>query len=107
MNSRIQQRLREHMDALFLTIGGILIPLGFYLKIEQSQLDGVGTAAVLAGLVAWLAAYYFVNDKRKKEQRERVEQRADLHKLFTDTHQLLSDIHQELKRLNESKNGQT
>jgi len=90
------------MDAFLLTIGGILIPVGFYLKIELPQTE-LGTVLVLVGLAAWLAAYYFVKDRMKKEQKERVEQRADLHKLFTDTHQLLSGIHQELQKLNQNR----
>ena len=39
---KIIGRMRQHMDAIFLTMGGILIPLGFYLKIEYPQADDAG-----------------------------------------------------------------
>ena len=84
------------MDAFCLTVGGIFIPFGFYLKVEQPQLDDVGTALVFAGLAAWLAAYWFIKRKEKREQKERVEQRAEVR-------ELLGNIHQELKKLNEDR----
>jgi hypothetical protein len=85
-----------HMDAVFLTMGGILIPLGFYLKIEQPQLDDVGTASVITGLVVWLLAYYTV---KRKEKRERIDRQTERQ----EDKRLLSDILQELRKLNQGK----
>jgi len=86
------------MDVVFLTMGGILIPLGFYLKIEYTQADDYGTAVVLVGLVLWVLAYYYVKRKEKREKIERQEERQENHKL-------LNSIYQELKRLNRDKDG--
>lgn len=80
-----------------LTMGGILIPFGFYLKVEQPQLDDVGTIAVIAGLVTWLMAYYTVRCREKKERQEKLEERLEYRAL-------LNDIRQELKKLNNEKN---
>ncbi len=87
------------MDAVFLTMGGILIPLGFYLKIEYPQADGYGTVSVLVGLGAWVLAYYFVKSKEKREKLERQEERQENHKL-------LENIYQELRRFNRNKDEQ-
>lgn len=93
---RLTGRLKKHMDAVFLTMGGILIPLGFYLKVEHPQSGEAGTACVIAGLIVWLLAYWFVKRKEKREQEERTEQRTEFRELFT-------DIRGELKKLNEGK----
>jgi len=84
------------MDAVFLTMGGILIPLGFYLKIEHPQADNYGTVAVLVGLVMWVLAYYYVKRKEKREKIERQGERQE-------TQKLLSSIYHELKEFNQSK----
>ena len=80
-----------------MTVGGIHIPLGFYLKIEQPQSEG-GTILVFIGLAAWLAAYWFVKRKQKREQLEKMEQKEKV-KLY----ELLANIHQELQKLNQGK----
>ncbi|MDP2856163.1 MAG: hypothetical protein Q8N90_03570 [bacterium] len=89
------------MDAVFLTMGGILIPFGFYLKIEQSQLDDVGTVAVIVGLVAWLLAYYTVRRREKKERLERQEELRSRREEAQVNTKLLENIYQELRKLNQ------
>ncbi len=89
-------RIKKHMDAVFLTMGGILIPLGFYIKIEYTQADDYGTVAVLVGLVCWLLAYWCVRRKEKRERIEKLEERQEYRNLLT-------EIHQELKELKQSK----
>ena len=95
---QIVKRIRAHMDAIFLTMGGILIPLGFWLKVEQPQLDNLGTVSVLIGLVLWLLAYFTV---KNKEKRERVEKQEERQKSFESLTGLLTDIRQELHELNQ------
>ena len=93
---KIVGRLKKRMDAVFLTMGGILISLGFYIKIEYTQADDYGTASVLVGLVMWVLAYFFVKKKEKRERIERQEERQE-------THKLLNGIYQELLRLHRDK----
>jgi L-lactate permease len=100
---RLVERIRKHMDAVFLTMGGILIPLGFYLKIEQPQLDDIATTVVLLGLVTWVLAYWLVKRKEKRERLERVESREQERKERTEFCNLLIDIRQELKEFNQGK----
>ena len=95
--------MKKHMDAVFLTMGGILIPLGFYLKIGYPQADDYGTVSVLGGLVAWLLAYWFVKSKEKRERLERMESKKQERKEREDISKLLLDIHQELRGLNQGK----
>jgi len=52
------------MDAVFLTLGGILIPLGFLLKGQIS--DTYAMTAVTLGLVCWILAYWLVRQKEKR-----------------------------------------
>ncbi len=62
------------MDALFLTIGGIFIPLGFYLKIEQPQLDNWGDcsrAFRASCLVAHILVCQKEGEKGAKRERSR------------------------------------
>jgi len=92
------------MDAVFLTMGGILIPLGFYLKIEHSQDDLWGTACVIFGLLTWLMAYLFVKHRGIKEQKEKIEATDRENQERTRNGELLSDILRELKRFNSRDN---
>lgn len=98
---RIIERIRKHVDSVFLTIGGILIPLGFYLKIELPQLDDVGTVAVIVGLVAWLLAYYTVKRREKKEQLAKQEEIKTRREEAQANTKLLENIYQELRKLNQ------
>jgi len=91
---RLFREIRIHMDAVFLTMGGILIPLGFYIKIEAPQFDSAGTASVITGLVVWLLAYYTVKRKEKREKKDRQTERRE-------DKQLLGDILKELRKLNQ------
>ena len=87
----LQKRLvGGNMDALFLTMGGILIPLGFYLKIEASISEPSPTIAVILGLISWLLAYWWVI---RREKRDKLERRALVG--------LLDQINKELKGLRE------
>lgn len=102
------RRIKEHMDAVFLTVGGILIPFGFYLKIEQPQLDDVGTATVIVGLVAWLLAYYKVKSREKREKIERQTEAKLRQEEIQDNHKVLVNIYQELVKLNQgNEHGNT
>jgi len=85
-------RINKHMDAVFLTMGGILIPLGFYLKIEYPQADDYGTASVLVGLATWVLAYWFVKRKEKRERLERVESKEQERKERAEFSKILTDI---------------
>ena len=76
------------MDAIFLTMGGILIPLGFYLKAEYPSLDDYATVAIILGLISWVMAYWLVRQTEKRERKER--------KAF---YLLLNAIYEELKGL--------
>ncbi len=98
---RIVGIIRGHMDAVFLTMGGILIPFGFYLKIEQPQLDDVGTVAVIVGLVAWLMAYYTVRGKEKRERKARQDEVNVRREEAQVNTKLLESIYQELRKLNQ------
>lgn len=90
--------MKKHMDTVFLTMGGILIPLGFYLKLEYPQSDSyyLATTCVIVGAISWLLAYFFVKRKEKREAQERQESRREFSRLLT-------GIHQELKGLNQGK----
>lgn len=87
-------RVGRHMDAVFLTMGGILIPVGFYLKVEYTQDEVSGTVCVLVGLLCWILAYYFVKARERRQAREHNEERQKLFKLLTSIEQELSEFNQ-------------
>ena len=95
-----------YKDAVFLTMGGILIPLGFYIKIEHAQDDAWGTWAVIIGLACWLLAYFLVNRKEKKEKLEKIEakkqEQIERQKETDKISELLVGIRDELKELNDN-----
>jgi len=82
------------MDALLMVMGGVLVPLGFYLLAEYPDMRDIATAATLVGLAAWLSAYCILRRSEKKEKAEKQRDRLE----YTT---LLTDIREELKRLNE------
>jgi len=84
------------VDVLLMTMGGVLIPLGFYILAEYPGLQNHATVAIFVGLAAWLGAYYIV---RKKEKREKIERQEDR----DDFIELLSEIRNESKELKNLK----
>lgn len=101
----IVRRIKGHMDAVFLTMGGILIPLGFYLKIDYAQADNYGTVAVLLGLILWVLAYYMVKRKEGRERAEGRKRDLELEIERQEHTKLLVDIRDELRKLNRGGNG--
>ena len=96
-------RIRMYMDALLLTIGGILIPLGFYLKIEAPDWEPYGSVGILLGMAAWLGAYFFLKDKQHKEKLERQKEEVSRTAERKENTQLLMDIRGELRRMNQDE----
>lgn len=60
---RLIGEIKKYMDAVNLTIGGIFIPVGFYIMIEKPEWKIIGAAAVIIGILAWLLAYWIVRSK--------------------------------------------
>lgn len=95
--------LKRYMDAVFLAAGTILVPLGFYLRVEQQALNGLGTGAVLLGLVCWVLAYYVVKGKEKREHLERVKEQKRQNDALQGQHEVLVSILKELEKLNQGR----
>jgi len=101
------RRLKEHMDAVNLTIGGIFIPLGFYVMVEKPEWKIIGAVAVIVGILAWLLAYWLVRTREKKERlekiAERVQEQTQRQIERKELNGLLTNILQELHKLNQNQ----
>ncbi len=98
-------RLKMYLDALFITIGGILVPLGFYIVVESPSDNSYGTFLVFVGLVLWLLAYWMVRRKENREKIGRIEseirenkRREEEQKERKALYDLLIDMREELRR---------
>ena len=88
------------MDAVFLTMGGILVPLGFYLRVEQPNLEPYGSMAILFGLAVWIGAFFFTQAKDRKEARDKAKEEARRNAEHQQDVEIFSAILNELRRLN-------
>ena len=91
------------MDVFFVTLGGIFVPLGFFLHIEFPQDKWVATAIIVWGLLCWLLGYWFVKKDRLRQEKweqEREQQNSHItallasitEKMGVNTKQLLDDV---------------
>lgn len=76
--NRIVRRIKEHMDAIFLGMGGILIPLGFglivaYYQFGNGSFGNLGIASVIVGLGCWIYAVWFSSEKEKSNRQKQQE----------------------------------
>ncbi len=92
---KIVGRTKKHMDTLLMTMGGVLIPLDFYLLAEYPELQNHATTVVFVGLAAWLSAYYIVRKKEKRKKTERQEDRKEYTIPLTKIHKDLEMLHSE------------
>jgi hypothetical protein len=95
--------IKEHMDAINLTIGGICVPLGFYLIVEKPELKAFAAVVIILGVAAWLVAYWAVRSKVKQERVERIKETVERRAEHLQLVELLTGILQEIRRANQDK----
>jgi hypothetical protein len=86
-------RIKEYMDAVFMTIGGVLVPLGFTLlfysiQSGKSDLESYGLISALLGLLCWILSFWFAREKDRKSDQDKAIQTKLLFKIYEEIHNL-------------------
>ena len=76
---KIWSLVKVHKLGLLVTVGAVLVPLGFVIIIAFPEYKNLCTVLVLLGLAAWLVAYIIADsrDKNERKQRDRLKSHGD------------------------------
>jgi hypothetical protein len=93
---QIVGRLKQNMSALFLALGMMFVPLGFYLLVEGNIGVWYARITVILGIVCQIIAYLYARYDQKKEDFKYLTQytltKESSEKLITEIRGLRQDI---------------
>jgi len=67
---RLVGGVKNNMSALMMTVGGLLIPLGFYFIVEYEPLLWYGRIAIVLGIICWGIAVRVVHNEEKESKKQ-------------------------------------
>ena len=77
---------------ILFALGGVCLPLGLYWEVEYPEAPALWLTFAILGIIFWVGALLFANEREKEERLERGKLRK-----------LLVDIRKELRKSNQNK----
>lgn len=102
---KIVGRIGKYMDAVFMTMGGILVPLGFFLLVARPDIESYGILAVIFGLACWVFAFLLVRQSERLKELQRQADREVTNNLVKRADTLAITLINEIKGLRQDLRG--